>query len=85
MGTQHVRDGMLQVRQQKTGAPLQLPIFPELYEAIDAMPSKGKHLNFLVTETRKPFSPAGSQTGFATFATKRVCEGSARTVCARRA
>jgi integrase len=41
MGSQHIRNGLLHVRQQKTGAPLQLPIFPELQDAIDAMPSKG--------------------------------------------
>jgi integrase len=59
MGPQHVRNGLLHVRQQKTGAPLQLPIFPELQEAIDAMPSRDRHLTFLVTASGKPFSPAG--------------------------
>jgi integrase len=59
MGPQHIRNGLLHVRQQKTGAPLQLPIFPELQEAIDAIPSKGRHLTFLVTASGKPFSPAG--------------------------
>jgi integrase len=59
MGPQHIRNGLLHVRQQKTGVPLQLPVFPELQEAIDAMPSKGRHLTFLVTASGKPFSPAG--------------------------
>jgi integrase len=59
MGPQHIRNGLLHVRQQKTGEPLQLPIFPELQAAIDAMPSKGRHLTFLVTASGKPFSPAG--------------------------
>jgi integrase len=59
MGSQHIRNGLLHVRQQKTGAPLQLPIFPELQEAIDNMPSEGRHLTFLVTASGKPFSPAG--------------------------
>jgi integrase len=59
MGSQHIRNGLLHVRQQKTGEPLQLPILPELREAIDAMPSKGRHLTFLVTASGKPFSPAG--------------------------
>jgi integrase len=58
MGPQHIRNGLLHVRQQKTGEPLQLPIFPELQAAIDAMP-KGGHLTFLVTASGKPFSPAG--------------------------
>jgi integrase len=57
MGSQHIRNGLLNVRQQKTGAPLQLPIFPELQEAVNAMPSKG--MTFLVTASGKPFSPAG--------------------------
>jgi integrase len=56
-------------RQQKTGAPLQLPIFPELQEAIDAMPSEGRHLTFLVTAAGKPFSPAGFTNWF-----REVCD-----------
>jgi len=59
MGPQHIRNGLLHVRQQKTGASLQLPIFPELQEAIDTMPSQYRHLTFLVTAAGKPFSPAG--------------------------
>jgi len=59
MGPQHIRNGSLHVRQQKTGELLQLPIFPELQEALDAMSSKGRHLTFLVTASGKPFSPAG--------------------------
>jgi integrase len=58
MGPQHIRNGLLHVRQQKTGVPLQLPIFPELQQTIDAMPTKGRHLTFLVTASGKPFSPA---------------------------
>jgi integrase len=59
MGSQHIRDGLLHVRQSKTGQSLALPIFPELKKAIDAMPSKGRHLTFLVAGSGKPFSPAG--------------------------
>ena len=64
MGPQHIRDDpehgpILHVRQQKTDVSLHLPIFPELQEAIHAMPSKGRHLTFLVTASGKPFSPAG--------------------------
>jgi integrase len=59
MGPQHMRDGLLHVRQSKTGASLALPIFPELQEAIDAMPKNGRHLTFLATASGKPFSPAG--------------------------
>lgn len=57
MGRQHVRDGMIAVRQQKTGATLQVPIHSELRKALDIMPSE--HLTFLVTQNGKPFSAAG--------------------------
>jgi len=59
MGPQHIRNGLLHVRQQKTGEPLQLPIFPELQAAIDAMPNRDRHLTFLTTKSGRPFSPAG--------------------------
>jgi hypothetical protein len=44
MGRQHVRDGMIAVRQQKTGATLQVPIHSELRKALDITPSE--HLTF---------------------------------------
>jgi integrase len=57
MGPQHVRDGFLHVKQQKTGVELQLEILPELQAALDATPSG--HLTFLITKSGKPFSAAG--------------------------
>jgi integrase len=57
MGRQHVRNGMIAVRQQKTGAMLQIPIHPKLWEALGT--TSEKHLTFLVTEFGKPFSFAG--------------------------
>jgi integrase len=57
MGPQHIRSGLLHLRQRKTGELLQLPIFLELQAAIDAIP--GGHLTFLVTASGKPFSDAG--------------------------
>ncbi len=57
MGPQHVRDGLLHVTQQKTGAELAIPILPELQAALDATPSG--HLTFLATEYGKPFAAAG--------------------------
>jgi integrase len=57
MGRQHVRNGMIAVRQQKTGTMLSIPIHPKLQEALAAAPDK--HLTFLVTEFGKPFSIAG--------------------------
>jgi integrase len=57
MGRQHVRAGMIRVRQQKTGAELEIPVHPELQAVLDATPSK--NMTFLVTAYGKPFSPAG--------------------------
>jgi integrase len=57
MGRQHVRAGAITVRQQKTGATLEIPIHPELRKALDAVSSE--HLTYLVTEHGKPFTAAG--------------------------
>jgi integrase len=53
LGRQHLRDGMLHVRQNKTGKPLTIPLHPELRAVIDATPVE--HLTFLVTRQGKPF------------------------------
>jgi integrase len=53
MGRQHIRDGVLTVKQQKTGKPLAIPVHPELRAVLDATASK--HLTFLVTVTGKPY------------------------------
>ena len=53
MGRQHIRDGVLTVRQQKTGATLAIPVHPHLQAVLDATPSE--HLTFLVTATGKPY------------------------------
>jgi integrase len=47
MGRQHIRNGEITVRQQKTGAQLTLPIRPELEAILDTTPSG--HMTFLVT------------------------------------
>jgi integrase len=49
MGRQHVRNGELAVKQEKTGAQLTLPIRPELQAILDATPSG--HMTFLVTKS----------------------------------
>jgi integrase len=54
MGRQHIRDGVLQVRQAKTGVVLDIPVHPQLQAIIDATPSE--HLTFLTTKTHKPYS-----------------------------
>jgi integrase len=55
MGRQHVRDGFIHVRQQKTGAELDIPIWPELQTILDATPNE--NMTYLVTEFGKPFTP----------------------------
>src|SRR6516225_648518 len=53
MGRQHIRDGVLTVKQQKTGITLAIPVHPHLQTVLDATPSE--HLTFLVTATGKPY------------------------------
>jgi integrase len=53
MGRQHIHDGELMVRQNKTGTSLSLPVVPELRDIIDATP--GEHLTFLVKKTGRPY------------------------------
>jgi integrase len=55
LGRQHIRAGMIYVRQQKTGTPLEIPMHPDLTSILDATPSG--NLTFLVTGKGKPFSP----------------------------
>jgi integrase len=57
MGRQHVRDGMLRVRQDKTGTELVIPLNAQLVEAIAA--AAGGNLTFLTTHLGRPFSPQG--------------------------
>src|SRR5215467_10982593 len=53
MGRQHIKDGVLTVKQQKTGVTLAIPVHPYLQTVLDATPSE--HLTFLVTATGKPY------------------------------
>jgi integrase len=55
LGWQHVRDGCLHLRQQKTGRALVIPIHPELKAVLDATP-RG-NMTFLVSERGGPFHP----------------------------
>ena len=56
MGRQHVEDGFIHVRQEKTGTVLEIPIHPAL-QAVLAAHALG-NLTFLVTEWGGPFSSA---------------------------
>jgi integrase len=54
MGRQHIKGGVITVKQEKTGIELPIPVHPHLQAVLDATPSQ--HLTFLVTETGKPYS-----------------------------
>jgi integrase len=58
MGRQHVREGKLALKRQKTGVQFEVPVMEALQNAIDGMP-KGDNLTFLVTAQGKQFSAAG--------------------------
>ena len=66
MGRQLVRDGVLHVKQQKTGAQLAIPVHPHLQEIIDA--TVVGQLNFLVNKWGKPWSLQVSLIGSVTNA-----------------
>lgn len=57
MGRQHVRDGVLTIRQSKTGAEVELPLHPILKASLEASPQK--NMTFPLTEYGKPFAVAG--------------------------
>jgi integrase len=53
IGRQHIRDGVLTVRQQKTGAMLAIPVHSDLQAVLDAASGE---LLFLTTKSGKPFT-----------------------------
>lgn len=57
MGRQHIRDGYLQIRQQKTGVELAIPVLPALQAIIADTPKN--NLAFLTTQFGKPFTSNG--------------------------
>ena len=57
MGRQHIRDGLLHVKQKKTGVELWIPVAPQLQEIIAA--SSVGQMTFLVTRYGTPFSTSG--------------------------
>jgi integrase len=67
LGPQHVRDGTIYIRQQKTKMAkldevLEIPVVPDLAAALAATPTS--HLTFLVTEYGKPHTAAGFGNAF---------------------
>ncbi|MGJ8529668.1 tyrosine-type recombinase/integrase [Maritalea sp.] len=57
MGKQHIKNGAICIRQQKTGAPVEVPISHQLALSIATL--KHNHLTFLVTEYEQPYSSNG--------------------------
>lgn len=57
MGRQHLRDGVLTIRQSKTGTEVEIPLHPTLRASLDALSKK--NMTFLLTEYGKPFAVAG--------------------------
>jgi integrase len=55
MGRQHVRDGLIHVRQSKTGTTLAIPLHPELCRVLDGTPAE--NMTFMTTTGGKPFHP----------------------------
>jgi integrase len=57
LGWQHVRDGRIALRQQKTGKHLRLKIHPTLARILNDLPRD--NLTFILTEYGAPRTPAG--------------------------
>jgi integrase len=55
LGPQHIRDGFIHIRQNKTRAEVTLGISAALQAAIDATPTR--HLTFLHTRSGTPYQP----------------------------
>jgi integrase len=53
MGRQHIHEGLIGVRQEKTKAPLKIPIHAELQVVLDA--ASKANLTFLVTRRGRPY------------------------------
>lgn len=58
VGRQHLKDGVISLRTQKTGQWVYLPVYRQLHESIEA--TRTGELAFLTTERGTPFSSAAS-------------------------
>jgi integrase len=57
MGRQHVRDGVLSIKQSKTGSLVEVPVHDDLRKSLDCLPNDS--LTFLMTAQGKPFTAPG--------------------------
>ena len=71
MGRQHIKGEFLEVRQQKTGAVLRIPLHRDLQTILAA--HRADNLTFLVTRTGQPFVPGLFQIGLFGHATRPDC------------
>jgi integrase len=76
VGRQHVKDGVISLRTQKTKQWVYLPVFKQLLESIEATPTGD--LAFLTTERGKPFSSGAS---FGNWFAKKCKEADLPDVC----
>jgi integrase len=74
MGRQHVSDGSLHIRQEKTGAVLTIPVHAVLAGIITAMPRE--HLTFLTTWRGEPFKPTPFSNWF-----RKACDAAGLNHC----
>jgi integrase len=74
MGRQHLREGLLSVRQEKTNAVLEIPVHAALMQAIAAIPRE--HLTFLTTHRGEPFKPVPFSTWF-----RKACDAAGLPHC----
>jgi integrase len=74
MGRQHVKDGWMDVTQQKTGKKLSIPVVDELKAVLDAGPTGD--LTYLVTQYGKPFTSNGFGNWF-----RRQCDAAGLPQC----
>lgn len=68
MGRQHIRAGILTIRQQKTGKLLEIPVLPQLQKVLGVCPAD--QMTFLLTGQGRPFTANGFGNWFRDCITK---------------
>ncbi|WP_374576924.1 tyrosine-type recombinase/integrase [Phenylobacterium sp.] len=68
MGPQHIRGGVVSVRQQKTGAYLEIAVHDDLDASLKARPTN--HLAYITTPAGEPYTEAGFGNWFSDAARK---------------
>lgn len=75
LGRQHVRDGIITFRQEKTGGVVTIPVLPPLASSIEE--TQTGDLTFLVTERGQPFVKESFGNWFRRACREAKCPGSA--------